>query len=512
MSQSNPVDKLLMQEEAKSSSSSFHNIQLPKKEEWEFIKHISAISKEKKSSDPTHDSKRFILDTLIRKCGVERGKELFKIILMKSQRQQGDKSLNDKLSSHPQQQVMNQQSQSAPPNLEDPAKASHSTNIESLPPPTTAAKTGDDNQFQKKTVDAKKKGVGKKRKAQESGDSKNDSEIGGGGEKPPPAKKTKKTTAAKKEKKEPAKGRGKKKDGDNGAGGSATASSGTESSKKNEEDENGLIKSSFDEYFPGKGLFTSASEQVLNEASCNNEEQITTNNMRETFVDKKMRSVLSRGNSTEDSTPNFPPINATETASPLDKKVSVMDKKLLHDSKSQLLFKRVLSPRGMNYTAEAQSALADGIQCHFRSIIESAISAYHKRTNCKAMEHFKQMSNVMASAETVPSPSGSTSMTLHPGEVKPENRACYGMLFGDNIAERLAAECSSQKARVREARVAAEESLREQLTQADEMLKKVQKKSGKSEKHVDGEGNVVDGVPWWKREVWLWCDCCFIHT
>ena len=472
----NQVDKMLMQDETNqvpiTNISSVPQPSSLTEEEAAFIKEITVHVKQKMANDPKKNTPEFmktcLRDLLREKFGVQRSEEIGRVVANMKKRKVLEMQ---RISKERQSHSMPAQNHAIPQSVPSAAAAKVSQKDSN-----NALETGkNDKTQQKKTTTAKK------RKGQDKSDA-----VQGGVDAQPPVKKTRK-------KKDPALPNQRKKKNTEGPEPAKVLEHELEKVGENEL----LTNSSY-----------AATEPILTAMTYAQEDK----SMRDTIDDKKMRSVLSRGNSTEDSTPNFPPINATETASPRDKKVSVVDKKLLHDSKSQLLFKRVLSPRGMNYTAEAQSALADGIQCHFRSIIESAISAYHKRTNCKAMEHFKQMRNVIASAETVPSPSGSTSMTLHPGEVKPENRACYGMLFGDNIAERLAAECSSQKARVREARVAAEESLREHLTQADEMLKKVQKKSGKSEKSVDGEGNVVDGVPWWKREVWLWCDCCFIHT
>jgi hypothetical protein len=168
-------------------------------------------------------------------------------------------------------------------------------------------------------------------------------------------------------------------------------------------------------------------------------------------------------------------------------------------------------------------ALSDGMQSHFRTLVESAIASYHKRTNRKAMEHHKQMEAILSSTVTTPNPSSvesvnsnpseSASLSLSAGAVKPDNRAFYALLFGPDVAQRVAAEGAAHAERMLRVSEVVEEKLREQLEQADESFKRGQKKTTKgTEKRADGSSSTVAGggtvksvadagIPWWKKEV-----------
>ena len=357
-----------------------------------------------------------------------------------------------------------------------------------------------------------------------------------GQQKQPPLKKARKTPGPKKETAKSkkmaaaaAKLAAEQSGGVDGASTDGNRASVDTESKKDILDEHGLERVDVDDFVPKEvsGVSSFVSEKVVSEESCAVEAKKTTESMRRAFKegDPTMPSVLSRtkeGDGGEFSMFSFGAPEGGGAAAGTgssDKEsvgLSVMDKLLLHESKAQALCKEVLSPRGMNYTKEAMSALADGMQSHFRSLIESAIASYHKRTNRKAMEHYKQMDTALSSTLTIPNAnsadgtSGST-VCLSPGTIKPDNTSFYALLFGPDVAAAVAAEKVAKTEKIRVTSAAVLEQLREVLEQTDEALKKGQKKTMKGvEKRTDsvgavGGGNVKnatdDNVAWWKKEV-----------
>lgn len=324
------------------------------------------------------------------------------------------------------------------------------------------------------------------------------------GSEQPPAKKPRKTPVSKKDK------GGAKADTDLATTGGQVASAATSSAQaggSEEVDDNGLEKVSLDELMPkgATGVQSFASELVVSEGDVRSEAKKTTDTMRRAFKegDLTMPSVLSRTKGRLDEFSMVFGAPEEEEEGGDEGAPTVMDKALLHEAKAQALCQQVLTPRGMNYTKEAVASLSDGIQSHFRTLIESAIAAFHKRTNRKAIEHYNQMEELLSSRITISSPSGSAPTTLQPGEVKPDNVGCYAMLFGQDEAKRASTESSELRERLRAQIAEVDDRIREYLQQADEALKKGSKRSAKfADKDKGGSTSAVeDSVPWWKKEV-----------
>ena len=342
---------------------------------------------------------------------------------------------------------------------------------------------------------------------------------------PPPAKKAKRTAAPKKD---TAKNKSKSGTAKNSSDTSRVAATPAADVKKEppEVDEHGVEKGAMGDYLPKDelGMVSFVSELVLSEADVRNETKKTTETMRRVFTDGDltMPSVLSR---TKDGSGGFSTYSFGGGGEDVDitkpDVVSVMDKKLLHDAKAQEIFQQVLSPLTMNYTKEALTALSDGIQSHFRTILESSIAAHLKRTNRKAMEHFCQMEKILSSTVNA-SPSSLTSpaLSFSSGDVKPDNIASYALLFGPDESARVASECSEMKQKFSIHRTALEGSMKELLQQADESLKRGQRKlvkavpekraetggGGGTDSSQGGSNGAVansndDSVPWWIKEV-----------
>jgi len=353
----------------------------------------------------------------------------------------------------------------------------------------------------------KKKTTGTKRKAKTTSsttDSPSTEQDGAADEKPPATKRVKKTK--KESTKTTKKGATTTKDSNDQAG--STVPDAEAKKEVIEVDEHGVEKGALNEYLPKDemGKVSFVSQLVVDSDVISNESVKTTNAMRSAFKDGTVNrpSVLSRTKEGSDDFTSFSFGDEDDTGTEGESKaaiLSVMDKAILHDAKVQALCKQVLSPLRMNYTPKAIAALSDGMQSHFRTLIESAIGAFLKRTNRKAMEHFNQMDKILSSTVSVPNSSAenSSTVTLQPGEVKPDMMASYALMFAPDERERIAEELSNEKELLANRQIEVESSLRDHLQQAAELLKKGQKKSTKADTATDLDAN----VPWWTKEAEL---------
>lgn len=507
----NDVQSLLMQEDTEHQSS-HHSMQ--KREEEMFLSQLSRDCKERKKEDPNFDQKKYIRDNLFRRFGEIRAKAVLERIYMRLKEKQkknqvenaarehaNSSSLMHRFQQQPPLQPIHQhqqqhlQSQQAPQHflsqgqtltlsnqsvmnsqfpssyVYPPNPLAFSTNQQ---PATSQVQPGNTKPSSprppKTTATKPKKESAPKRKAT---DAAGGSTEGAGGKSgpQPPLKKTKKAPASKKE---------TKKQSPSVKGPSAEKAPGGGSSSV---DEHGLERVNIDDVLP-KGQ-SSVRESVLPDKDINGETMDMYATMRKDLGAERAY-VLSR---------------SADGGTLVSKaKPSVMDKRLLHRLRAGPLFAKVLEPLGMNFTVESLSLLADGVQSHFRTLLESTIAAFHRRTNRKAMEHYAYLEKLMSPARLSESEPGSASAS-ESGEgegLRPEYQSSFALMFGPNVSEAAAVEYENRQARLDRQLAELEAPVSEQLRQADEAQRKSKKAKGAEKSSVEVLRD--EGAPWWKRE------------
>jgi len=169
------------------------------------------------------------------------------------------------------------------------------------------------------------------------------------------------------------------------------------------------------------------------------------------------------------------PVSTSTSSSSLPTRIPLWKAEyLLNGGLSESLCKKVLLHYNMEMSVGAEECLSRGIQVHFRSLIDNAMTYSRRRRNRNCVQSYNNVSTVL---------------NKNKGEVIPELRMNVGMKWGPDNMEIIREESQEQAKLVAAAVATEEKALVEEMREFDERQKEKGKKMT-----VDGE------ELWWERD------------